>query len=95
MCFDDYKQVVLNLVQSLKTLFLYMQSEKDMVEEYGQNFCSLWESAEAFRGLMRIRKGMMESLLSKVTGIPTTAQIKDAQEIASKAVKAALLQRSR
>ncbi len=33
----------------------------------------------------------MESLLSKVTGNPTTAHIKDAQETASKAVKAALL----
>ncbi len=33
----------------------------------------------------------MESLLSKVTGNPTTAQIKDAKETGSKADKAALL----
>ena len=31
--FDDHKQSVFNLVQSLKTLFLYTQSEKDTVEE--------------------------------------------------------------
>jgi hypothetical protein len=34
---------------------------------------------------------MMESLLSKVVGNPMAAQIKDAQETASKVVKAALL----
>jgi hypothetical protein len=89
--FDDYKQEVFNLVQSLKTLFLYRQSEKNTVEEYGRNFRSLWETAEAFGGLPGIYKGIMESLLSKVTGNPTTAQIKDVKETASKAVKAALL----
>ena len=31
--FDDHKQLVFNLVQSLKTLFLHTQSEKEMVEE--------------------------------------------------------------
>jgi hypothetical protein len=36
--FNDHKQEVFNLVQSLKTLFLYTQSEKEMVEEYGQYF---------------------------------------------------------
>ncbi len=29
--FNDHKQSVFNLVQSLKTLFLYSQSEKEMV----------------------------------------------------------------
>ncbi len=38
---DDHKQSVFNLVQSLKTLFLYSQSEKDTVEEYTRNFQSL------------------------------------------------------
>jgi len=33
--FDDHKQEVFNLVQSLKTLFLYTQSDKETVEEYG------------------------------------------------------------
>ncbi len=89
--FDDHKQKVFNLVQSLKTLFLYMQSEKDTVEEYGQNFRSLWETAKTLGESLGIHEGMMESLLSKVTGNSTAAQIKYAQETASKAVKVALL----
>jgi hypothetical protein len=36
--FDDHKQLVFNLVQSLKTLFLYTQAEKDSAEEYARNF---------------------------------------------------------
>jgi hypothetical protein len=36
--FNDHKQEVFNLVQALKTLFLYTQGEKKMVEEYGGNF---------------------------------------------------------
>ena len=35
--FDDHKQSVFNLVQSLKTLFLYSQSENETVEEYTRN----------------------------------------------------------
>ena len=35
---DNHKQSVFNLVQSLKTLFLYTQSEKDTVAEYARNF---------------------------------------------------------
>jgi hypothetical protein len=31
--FDDHKQDVYNLVQALKTLFLYTQSEKESIEE--------------------------------------------------------------
>ena len=48
--FDDHKQELLNLVQALKTLFLYMQGEREMVEEYGRNFHSLWDTGEAFGG---------------------------------------------
>ncbi len=33
--FDDHKQDMYNLVQVLKTLFLYTQSEKESIEEYG------------------------------------------------------------
>jgi hypothetical protein len=33
--FEDHKQAEFNLVQSLKTLFLYTQSKKETVEEYG------------------------------------------------------------
>jgi ATP-dependent Lon protease len=39
--FDDHKQEVFNLVQAVKTLYLYTQGEKESVEEYGRNFKSL------------------------------------------------------
>ena len=32
--FDDHKQEIFNLVQALKTLFLYTQTNKETVEEY-------------------------------------------------------------
>ena len=48
---DDHKQLVFNLVQSLKTLFLYTQLEKETVAEYGRNFESLWDTVVAFGGL--------------------------------------------
>ncbi len=37
--FDDHKQDMYNLVQALKTLFLYTQSEKESIKEYGQRAC--------------------------------------------------------
>ncbi len=46
--FDDHKQKVFNLVQALKTLFLYTQGEKDGVDQYGRNFRSLWDMVKAF-----------------------------------------------
>ncbi len=49
--FDDHKQSVFNLVQSLKMLFLYSQSEKETMEDYSRNFRSLWDTVEAFGGL--------------------------------------------
>jgi hypothetical protein len=39
--FDDHKQEVFNLVQALKTLYLYTQGEKDGIDQYGRNFRSL------------------------------------------------------
>ncbi len=49
--FDNHKQLVFNLVQSLKTLFLYTQLEKDTVEEYARNFRSLWDRQGSIKGL--------------------------------------------
>ena len=46
--FNDHKQSVFNLVQSLKMLFLYSQSENETVEEYMRNFRSLWDTVKAF-----------------------------------------------
>ncbi len=59
--FDDHKQSVFNLVQSLKTLFLYTQAEKDSAEEYARNFRSLWDMVEAFGGLPGIHKGLVDA----------------------------------
>ena len=48
MGFDDHKQEVYKLVQSLKTLFLYSQKENESVEEYTRNLTSLWDASEDF-----------------------------------------------
>ncbi len=58
---DDHKQSVFNLVQSLKTLFLYTQSEQDTVEEYARNFQSLWDTVEAFGGSSGIHQGLVDT----------------------------------
>jgi hypothetical protein len=39
-------------------LFLYTQGEKDTMEEFGQNFQSLWEMMEAFRDTQECIKGL-------------------------------------
>jgi hypothetical protein len=47
------------LVQALRALFLYTQSEKEPAEEYGRNLKSLWDMAEAFGGSPGLHKGMI------------------------------------
>jgi len=56
--FDNHKQEVFNLVQALKTLFLFTQGEKDTVDEYRRNFRSLWDTVEAFGGSPGIHRGL-------------------------------------
>ena len=63
MGFDDHKQEIFNLVQALKTLFLYTQTNKETVEEYTQNFKSLWDTVEAFGGSPGLQQGLVEGLL--------------------------------
>ncbi len=94
--FDDHKQEVFNMVQALKTLFLYTQGEKDGVDQYGRNFRSLWDTVEAFGGLPGVHKGLVEVLVknpSQVNDINnvTLKERREAEETACKAVKAALL----
>ena len=48
--FDNHKQEVFNLVQALKTLFLYTRGEKEGVGEYACSFKFLWDAVEAFGG---------------------------------------------
>jgi hypothetical protein len=61
--FNDHKQEVFNLVQAVKTLYLYTQGEKESVEEYGRNFKSLWDTVEAFGGSPSMHKGIVEGIL--------------------------------
>jgi hypothetical protein len=94
--FDNHKPQVFNLVQSLKTLFQYSQSEKNIVKEYGQNFRSLWDTVEAFGGLPGIHTGLLNGLLSDLHWVrdinnPTNNEITDAENNIYEAVKAALL----
>ena len=92
--FDDHKQDVFNLVQALKTLFLYTQGDKETMQEYGCNFRSLWDMVETFGGSPGIHKGLPDALLTPVTsigGVPSAAEQKKAEEDSSKAFKAALL----
>ena len=92
--FNDHKQDVFNLVQALKTLFLYTQGDKKSMQEYGRNFRSLWDTVEAFGGSLGIHKGLTDALLMPVTsmgGVPSAAEQKKAEEDSSEAVKAALL----
>jgi hypothetical protein len=91
--FDDHKQEVFNLVQSLKTLFLYTQSDKKTMEEYRHNFRSLWDTVEAFDGSPGVHEGLVRGILSNVMQgtTPTAKERSDAEETACEAVKAALL----
>ena len=90
--FDDHKQSVFNLVQSLKTLFLYSQSEKETVEEYTRNFRSLWDTVEAFGGSPGIHEGLVEQQLKR-RGIvtPNQMELAEATEVSIEQVKAAML----
>jgi hypothetical protein len=71
--FNDHKQDVFNLVQALKALFLYAQSEKDLVKEYKRNLKSLWYMVEAFGGSPGLHKGMMEVLGKDATRFANAA----------------------
>jgi hypothetical protein len=94
--FDDHKHEAFNLIQALKTLFLYSQSNKETLEVYGRNFRSLWDTVEAFGGLPGTHKGITDGMLKdhnrdadviRLTNEERTKAEKDR----SKAVKAALL----
>ncbi len=77
-------------------LFLYTQSEKELVEEYGRNLKSLWDTVEAFGGSPGLHKGMMEALAKDTmrfanAGAPMENEITKMENEAKEAMKAALL----
>jgi hypothetical protein len=99
MGFDDHKQEVFNLVQALRVLFLYTESEKEMVEEYGHKLKRFWDTIEAFEGTPGLHRGMMEALASnpKKVADPNNLMADEITKLeneaneANEAVKAALL----
>ena len=94
--FDNHKQDVYNLVQAMKTLFLYTQTEKESVEDYSRNLTSLWDTAYAFGASPGIHRGLVEGwLLAEPGRIANVNNITDierteAETQTSDAVKAAL-----
>ena len=90
--FDDHKQSVFNLVQSLKMLFLYSQSENETVEEYTRNVRSLWDIVEAFGGSPGIQDGLVEAELRRrnITN-PSATQLSEAEDVLIEQVKAVML----
>ena len=95
--FDDHKQEVYNLVQAMKTLFLYTQTEKESVEDLSCNLTSMWDTAEAFGASPRIHRGLVEGWLlaepgriANINNITNAEQAK-AETQTSDEAKAALL----
>jgi hypothetical protein len=84
------------LVQALKTLFLYTQSDKENMEQYRRNFRTFGDTVEAFRGSLGAQKGLINVLLKdplrvRSSGSPTDAKRKNAEEEANESIKAVLL----
>jgi hypothetical protein len=92
--FDNHKQEIFNLVQALKTLFLYTQGEKEGVNKYSRNFKGLWDTMEAFGESPSVYKGLLDAALKKKMTDPSKASWRewaDAEAETNQAVKAALL----
>ena len=69
--FDNHKQEVFNLVQAVKTLYLYTKGEKESVEEYRRNFKSLCDTVEAFEGSPGVHEGPLRGCLRTRCGSET------------------------
>ena len=95
--FDDHKQEFHNLLQAIKTLFLYTQTEKESVEHYSRNLTSMWDTAIAFGASPGIHRGLVEGWLlaepGRIANINniTNAERAEAETQTSEAVKAALI----
>ena len=81
----------------MTTLFLYTQTEKELVEDYSHNLTSLWDTSKAFDTSPGIHRGLIKGwLLDKPGRIADINNITDAERAeaetqTSDAVKAALL----
>ena len=59
----NHKQEVYNLVQSMKSLMLYSQGEKDAVDVYVQSFKSYWDACSAFGASLGMHEGLINGML--------------------------------
>ena len=95
--FDDHKQEVYNLVQAMKTLFLYTQTEKESVEYYSWNLTSIWDTEEDFGASPGIHRWLVGGWLiaepGRIADVNNITDIEqtEAETQTSDAVKAALL----
>lgn len=94
--FDNHEQDIFNLVQALRTLFLYTHTEKESVDKFTRNFKILWDTVDAFGGSPGVHKGLANALLATPgrVGDPnnvTTAKLQATEEETIEVVKAALL----
>ena len=63
--FDNQKQEIFNLVQALRTLFLYYkQTEKESEDKFTRNFMSLWYKIDVFWGSPGVHNGLVNALLA-------------------------------
>ena len=63
--FDNQKQEIFNLVQALRTLFLYYkQTEKESEDKFTRNFMSLRYKIDVFWGSPGVHNGLVNALLA-------------------------------
>ena len=95
--FDDHKQEVYsNLVQSVKSLMLYSQGEKETVDEYILNFKSYWDTCTAFGASPGGHAGLVAGVIATADWVvdrdaPTGPESARAVEETTESVKAAMI----
>ena len=73
--FDNHKQDVYNLVQSLKSLMLTSQGKKETVDGYVQSFKSHWDTCTAFGASPGEHAGLVDRVLTTAAWVVDLANI--------------------
>ena len=94
--FDDHKQEVYNLVQSIKSLMLYSQGENETVDAYAQGFKSHWDTCTAFGASPGEHAGLINGILATAAWVGDAANIQPAEREraiaeSTESVKAAMI----
>ena len=94
--FDDHKQEVYNLVQSMKSLMLYSQGEKETVDEYVLSFKSYWDTCTAFGASPGAHVGLVAGVIATADWVqdrdaPTPNESARAGAESTESVKAAMI----